>query len=76
MVGVTAIQTASRAMGSKLAEDGGLFLATSCVSVGRLVGFRVVEGINPIGKIDIVIVTQEKLSDRPIQIAVDKTANG
>jgi hypothetical protein len=59
LVGVTAIQTASRAMGSKLADDGGLFLATSCVSVGRLVGFRVVEGTNPIGKIDIVIVTQE-----------------
>jgi hypothetical protein len=35
----------------------------------------VVEGINPIGKIDIDIVTQEKLSDRPIQIAADKTAN-
>ena len=28
-------------------------------SVGRLVGFRVVEGTHPIGKIDIVIVTQE-----------------
>ena len=59
LVGVTAIQTASRAIGSKLAEDGGLFLATSCVSVGRLVGFRVVKGTNPIGKIDKVIVTQE-----------------
>ena len=34
-----------------------------------------VERINPIGKIDIVIVTQEKLSDRSIQIAADKTAN-
>jgi hypothetical protein len=59
MVGVTAIQTASQAMGSNLADDGGLFLATSCVSICRLVGFRVVEGTNPIGKIDIVIVTQE-----------------
>ena len=39
-------------------------------------GFRVVEGINLIGKIDIVIVTQEKLSERLIQIAADKTANG
>ena len=74
LVGVTAIQTASRAIGSKLAYDGVRFLATSCVSVSRLVGFRVVEGINPIGKIDIVIVTQEKFSERPIQIAADKTA--
>ena len=74
-MGFTAIQTASRAIGSKLAEDGGLFLATLCVSVGRLVVFRVVEGIIPFGKIDIVIVTQEKLSDRPIQIAPDKTTN-
>ena len=38
-------------------------------------GFLVVEGINPIGKIDIVIVTQERFSDRPIQIAANKTAN-
>jgi hypothetical protein len=75
LVGVTAIQTASRSIGSKLALDGGLFLFTLCVSVGRLVGFRVVEGINPIGKIDIVIVTKEKLSDRLIQIAVLLAAN-
>jgi hypothetical protein len=53
-----AIQTASRAMGSKLAEDGGLFFSHPCISVGRLVGFRVVEGTNPIVKIVIVIVAQ------------------
>jgi hypothetical protein len=41
---------------SKLTEDGGLFLTTSCVSGGRLVVFRVVEGTNPIGKIDIHVV--------------------
>ena len=57
LVGVTAIQTASRSIGSKLAEDGCLFLTTSCVSVGRLVWFRVVEGTSPIDKI--VIVAQE-----------------
>ena len=61
-VGVTAIQTASRAMGSKLAEDGGVFLATLCVSVGRIAGFHVVEGTNPIIKIVIVIVAQEDCS--------------
>ena len=54
-----AIQTASRAMGSKLAEDGGLFLATSCISIGRLMELCVVEGTNPNGKIVIVIVAQE-----------------
>ena len=47
----------------------------SSVSVGRLVGFRVVERINPIGKIAIVIVTPKKLSDIPIQIAVLSAAN-
>ena len=75
LVGVTAIQTASWAMGSKLAEDGGLFLATSCASVSRLVGFRVVEGTNPIGKVYIDYTHPRKLSDGPIQIAADKTAN-
>ena len=44
-------------------------------------GFSVVAGINPIRKkkIDIFIEAQEKrkkLSDRSIQIAADKTANG
>ena len=70
LVGVTAIHTASRAMGSKLAEDGGLFLATPCVSVARLMGFRVVEGTNPIVKI-VSYSGPRRLFDRPVQIAAD-----
>ena len=66
LVGVTAIQTASRAIGSKLAEDVGLFLATSCVSDGRISEV-------PCGRGDQSNLQKNRY--RSIQIAADKTAN-